>query len=200
MGSRIGNFEDKKNNLELLTSNIQLINLNLSCAFFLKVLGSPQKKTSHLYFGHRKEFSYKFSAELGSQKRNTASTNTVAVGASRVQRRLLHTFRKSAPAWFAITGTERHTLISYWVPRLFLRESHRSLPSESYFCTVARATSWVTDHLWGPPFGFGLWNKNNPRYLQGVCVSPTVWNMAPATKWTTFNYLWLITCVSLRHI
>ena len=30
-------FEDKKKNLELLTSNIQLLNLNLSLMFFFKV-------------------------------------------------------------------------------------------------------------------------------------------------------------------
>lgn len=62
-----------KRSLELLTSNIQLINLRLFVIFFLKVLVSPQRRMLYLYFGHKKEFLYKFLAELGSQKSNIPS-------------------------------------------------------------------------------------------------------------------------------
>lgn len=64
MRTGMGLFEDKKKSLELLTSNFQLINLNLFLVFFLKVLVSPLRRMLYLYFGHKREFLYKFLAEL----------------------------------------------------------------------------------------------------------------------------------------
>lgn len=100
----------------------------------------------YLYSGHEGEFLYKFLAELGPWKRNIWEVKIEHDGRRKLCTVIAVAHSPNVDSSMVCNyKTERHRLISYWVPTFFFKESHWSYPRKVIFTPSHVQTSgWQT--------------------------------------------------------